>query len=672
MMSARSARMSARMSATAGTRRPLSSILWPLASAGNCTALAVVAIVLASWPSLVREDGRASTAGPGTLAAPTPLPPAGDRADRVLLVVIDALREDTAKDEAVMPNLARLARDGGRGIAMVESAVPSTVAGIRAIATGAVPAPASFLEDFGARPENDGGLFEIVRESGGRSFVAGSSLWTDLYGAWIDEAFVVSTVHESDAEVLDAATEALRDGAFDLVVVHLGRCDDLAHRFGATSEEYREGARWCDVALGELVDVAPPGTAVLVTSDHGVTESGGHAGPEPIVRRTPLVTHGPGMTRGAIGELPQRAVARLATGALGLPAIDRPSAGAGRALESRSSGTLALLMAAAPALLAALVFLALGHAGIVRRWQPSLLDAVLWIALGLILLSAPALALLVVTAALAIAVAGTRRLPRLIDTRSVVLAALAGVFLAIGRLADGRGTLEEAATTVPVALAAGVVAIAGLALARVLSARPTIAISPAFAGVMLIVAATGLGRLTGDTLSLSSVDVSTAFTLVDGPGGLPLAVAVVMLRHALPALAVLVGFVPFLRRRDSRPGAFFAAAGAALVGEAVVFGGALALAGDDVVDLSLAVSGLARVVCEMTFVFLGATFLLAATAALTGVTSYLVPSSSSSSSSKPLPFKKQTAQTATASASTPGTAPRASPRAGAPPPPCGD
>ena len=72
---------------------------------------------------------------------------------------------DVAADEAEMPQLAELARTGLRGVAHVESLVASTVAGIRVLAEGRVPPPASFLEDFGAQRAGEGGIFAAVRAS---------------------------------------------------------------------------------------------------------------------------------------------------------------------------------------------------------------------------------------------------------------------------------------------------------------------------------------------------------------------------------------------------------------------------------------------------------------------------------------------------------------------------
>ena len=94
-----------------------------LSVAGNAAALVLLILVLARRDVLF---------GPGEPAPPpSSIRQTSAPATRVLLVVIDGLRADRVDR---MPHLAALARTGGRGTARVESLVPSTVAGIRALA----------------------------------------------------------------------------------------------------------------------------------------------------------------------------------------------------------------------------------------------------------------------------------------------------------------------------------------------------------------------------------------------------------------------------------------------------------------------------------------------------------------------------------------------------------
>ncbi|HSF43236.1 MAG TPA: alkaline phosphatase family protein [Thermoanaerobaculia bacterium] len=522
-----------------------------IATAGNAAALVLLVAVLANARLLF---------GP----SPAPAVPVAREAasGRFLLVVIDALREDSSRDPRVMPNLVRLAGEGGRGVALVESFIPSTVAGIRTIAEGVVPEPASFLHDFGTTPSGNGGIFAAVHPS----FAAGPRLWADLYGPWLSGSEIVETVSGDDARVLAAGLAALDRGGTGLVAVHLSETDDAAHLHGARSREYGDALRRADAALGRLVERAGPGTAAVVTSDHGVTTSGGHAGPEEDVVRTPVVVRGPGLPRGDLGTLRQRDLHRWIRA---LP--DRPSRAPSRPWLPAFGVVLALA-----GCLGVCRQLALGAEG---PHAATLLDAALWIGIALAVSGFPWAAVLLALAALGRV--GTIPTPRL------ALAALAAVAFGGLRLLDARLGPAGPDLGLPVVCVLGVAA--GYALrGRGLSAGLLCGLFPAV-----------LARLLGETASLSTLDVQFAFRLADGPSGLAGAVAIVILLQALPTLALLLG----LGGSDS--GAFVSGLALAVSGQAAAAGIALAFAPADLTTGSLATGLLVRLVGETTFLFLG-------------------------------------------------------------------
>ncbi|HSK79517.1 MAG TPA: alkaline phosphatase family protein [Thermoanaerobaculia bacterium] len=522
-----------------------------IATAGNAAALVLLVAVLANARLLF---------GPSPVPA---VPPAREAAPgRVLLVVIDALREDSSRDLRVMPNLVRLAGEGGRGVALVESLIPSTVAGIRTIAEGVVPEPASFLHDFGTTPSRTGGIFAAVHPS----FAAGPRLWADLYGPWLSGSEIVGTVSGDDARVLAAGLAALDRGGTGLVVVHLSETDDAAHLHGARAREYGDALRRADAALGRLVERAGPDTAVVVTSDHGVTASGGHAGPEEDVVRTPVVVRGPGLPRGDLGTLRQRDLHRLI---VALPA--RPSRAPSRPWLPAFGVVLALA-----GCLGVCRQLVLGAEG---RHAATWLDAALWIGIALAVAGLPWAAILLALAALGRV--GTIPTPRL------ALAALAVVAFGGLRLLDARLGPAGPDLGLPVVCVLG--AAAGYALrGRGLDAGLLCGLLPAV-----------LARLLGETASLSTLDVRLAFRLADGLSGLAGAVAIVILLQALPTLALLFG----VGRPDS--GAFVSGLALAVSGQAAAVGIALAFAPADLTTGSLATGLLVRLVGETTFLFLG-------------------------------------------------------------------
>jgi hypothetical protein len=349
----------------------------------------------------------------------------------MLMVVVDALRDDNSLNPALMPNLARLAREGRRGTARVESWIPSTIAGIRSIVEGRVPPPASFLQDFGTSRSRDGGIFAALQAAGRRSFAAGPRLWTDLYGPWLAGGSAEPALGGDDGRLLRSGLDALT-GGYDLVVVHLSGPDDAAHLHGGRSREYAAAVHRADAALGQLVARAGPGATVLVTSDHGVTAQGGHAGPEPDVVTVPVIVHGPGLPPGDLEPIRQRDLGSLILPALGLaplpaPPIDDP-----------------------PRLLPVfLILLALGSAAVLchrvaegaeGRHTATVLNAALWITLALAAAGLPRIALLASLAALAASPwltgsSGERR-PRWIGLALLAAGALLGILRLLGGTAS--------------------------------------------------------------------------------------------------------------------------------------------------------------------------------------------------------------------------------------------
>ncbi|HYE17470.1 MAG TPA: alkaline phosphatase family protein, partial [Tepidisphaeraceae bacterium] len=343
-------------------------------TAGNATALAVLLLLLAG---LGVPRGGAS--------APAAALPAGDGGPtrRVLLIVVDGLRVDTAADPALMRQTAALAAARGLGTARVENLIPSTIAGITTLATGRPSPPLDFLSDFSAGPSADGGIFAAVARAGGRSFVAGPALWPQRYGRWIAASHAQAAVFGApDGPLVDAALAALRTAgpdAYRLVVVHLSETDEAAHAHGIDSPGYRAAAGRADDAVGRLARAAGPETAVLITSDHGTTRAGGHAGPEPEVLATPLIALGPGLPSARGLTVRQRDVPALIAAAIGLPPfalVDDARAATRPPSIARYAGPAAV----AAAVLAGLWFLTALAGDATGRPQGTALNVALWLA----------------------------------------------------------------------------------------------------------------------------------------------------------------------------------------------------------------------------------------------------------------------------------------------------
>ena len=567
---------------------PPPSAVHRIATAGNATIVAFLALLLA--------QDRAFNGSPPPPAFGSDSTPAR----RLLLVVIDGLRADAAADAALMPHLARLRAAGAGGEVRVGSLIPSTIAGVVALATGAASPPAAVFQDFRALPADDGGLLAAVKAGGGGTFVAGPPVWGDLYGRWIDERHGLSHLVDSDdAPLVDAAVAAMRSDRHRLLVVHLGAPDDVAHRSGTKSSAYAAAARAADAALGRLTAHAAADDIVVVTSDHGNTAAGGHAGPEDDVVRIPLVVAGPGVA----DSLPVRRqteipawAARALRAPAGDVAVPRPPAD----LTVPPRVAAVLVCAAAACALWVCGGVVSGSGG---RFQPTVLNSAVWVAIALAALGYRGAALgaaVVALAGAAVTTAGRR------GAAAVTVVAAAGACFAGLRLLDGTGPTWTAgpARTAAWALGTAAAVLAGRMIGRWLGHGGSRA---AVAGAAAVAAVALCGRVAGQTVSLSTLDVRAAYGLAAHPATVPLAVAVAAAVHAAPAVGVVAGLAGAVRRAPAGAAATFAgAAGAAFVGQLAAAALALALAPAEPLRwAALGLNLLLRSAAEATYLFGG-------------------------------------------------------------------
>ena len=255
---------------------------------------------------------------PPTIAAS----PAPGRAHRVILVIVDGLRERDSHD---LPALDRLRRAGASTVARSHYPTwsrPNYVS----ILTG-VPPEASGVRTnrHHARIALDSVMDRV--EAAGRTCVLTSDceelpqmfLRLSSEGAPRAPCDSAGTPRDIGPEET-AATIATNDAA--LVVLLVGDVDRAGHADGAASDAYRAAARQADNMLAQvLAGVDLQRDAVIVTADHGHIDRGGHGGIERDVVEVPLVAAGAGIRRGAQVEGARLIdIAPTIAALLGLPA----------------------------------------------------------------------------------------------------------------------------------------------------------------------------------------------------------------------------------------------------------------------------------------------------------------------------------------------------------------
>lgn len=242
-------------------------------------------------------------------------PPDGAVGPRVLLIGIDGVRPDVLRDVPT-PHMDALAEEG-----WIFEAARTTNPSVSG------PSWSSML--IGVWPEKHGVVsndFVAPRYDEYPDFLtrlerSDPSLTTVAIADWLpvvesetsmpivsDEVDVKHVLDgyelgwaEADSVGAGLAAEALRDGDPDALFLYLGNPDETSHQNGSIGAEYREAIALADRHVGQVIDALrtrPDAESaewlVLVTTDHGRREDGGHGGDSPEEMTTFLIASGAG------------------------------------------------------------------------------------------------------------------------------------------------------------------------------------------------------------------------------------------------------------------------------------------------------------------------------------------------------------------------------------------
>lgn len=211
------------------------------------------------------------------------LPPVGlePLSEHVLLVVLDGVPRSVFDDSQTMPFLSSFEEIGVK-MDVKTSELTLTGACVKEIATGRESTPMDAIRNWEVTNEIREDPFHFVASRGDSVAFTGFYVWQNLYP---ESYFTHETAPDfgfSDTSMADDYTLNIVDRWFNtyehnLMVAHLGGTDHAAHIHGLESAEYQQRMISLDSQLNELFLNAPDDWTVLLTSDHGVTKSGGHA-----------------------------------------------------------------------------------------------------------------------------------------------------------------------------------------------------------------------------------------------------------------------------------------------------------------------------------------------------------------------------------------------------------
>ncbi len=242
---------------------------------------------------------------------------------RVVLVLIDGLRDDVARQ---LPQMSALARRPDSVFRRSVTGVPSlSRPGAIAVLCGSGPEQSGFPLNESEGIVGVECLFDTVSQAGLGSAVGGVGEGfearfhpprTQVFARHRSDD--VSAYVPDDPESYQLAKEALATDA-SFVYVYFPDVDEESHLSGALSPQAQDAARTVDGFVGEIAASMDLSTQTLiVTSDHGHRDQGGHGGYEYLARRSPLLMVGKGIAGGSTGDVSQTDIAPTVAALLGV------------------------------------------------------------------------------------------------------------------------------------------------------------------------------------------------------------------------------------------------------------------------------------------------------------------------------------------------------------------
>jgi arylsulfatase A-like enzyme len=240
---------------------------------------------------------------------------------KVLVIGIDGVRPDVLA-EVHTPAIDALAGEGAFSDRVTTKAQTVSGPGWSSMLTGVWPDKHgvtsndfagnnyAMYPDFLTRLElldGDFSTFAVVDWAPLGSEASGGPLLSDTIDVKLDFDGDQLGYQEGDIRSVAAAVRFLENQDPDAAFVYIGYPDVAAHEHGARSHEYYLSIENADVHVGRLVAAlrnrptyAREDWLILVSTDHGHRDEGGHGGDSPEERTVFYLASGPSVTNGSL------------------------------------------------------------------------------------------------------------------------------------------------------------------------------------------------------------------------------------------------------------------------------------------------------------------------------------------------------------------------------------
>jgi len=242
----------------------------------------------------------------------------------ILLIVLDGLPAYVMDNKEYMPTLASWT-DYGAKATVSTSEITLTGPCTKEMSTGIHASPIDAMRNWAIQYDGKDDAFHYALERNMSVAFTGFYVWSNLY---TDERFIHETVYDAgfsdiyvaDDKIIANVENWIANDEHDLMVAHLGGTDHAGHMFGTESEKYKQKMLHLDNQLNSIRLSIPSTWTLMVTADHGMSESGGHAiSTGDLAMKVNLLMSGAGVKTGATTEINQRDIASIPLTLLDLP-----------------------------------------------------------------------------------------------------------------------------------------------------------------------------------------------------------------------------------------------------------------------------------------------------------------------------------------------------------------
>ena len=232
--------------------------------------------------------------------------------DRVVLVLIDALREDFVFDDIAatlknkarkknkkrMPFLQRLIEQNKTFSYVSKASLPTvTMPRIKAIVSGSIPSFYEIIENSISREYSQDNFIHQLQNKNMSMVFYGDNTWLKLFpNSFLrsegTNSFYVNDFHEVDDNVTRHLTSELQSTDWDMLSLHYLGLDHIGHAKGPYSSFVAPKLNEMDKIIKQIYEtlkIQNKRTMIIVTGDHGMSNAGSHGGSSKEETNTPLI-----------------------------------------------------------------------------------------------------------------------------------------------------------------------------------------------------------------------------------------------------------------------------------------------------------------------------------------------------------------------------------------------